>query len=111
MSVSTKTSQDLNELFTKLLFLIQSGFYEYGYCSFYIASSGGNSIEIFANDKTLFRGNDAACQRVFKELLKRLKKQVLASLNSDLPQCGQTSLIIPVYPQIGSLSTGWFTEP
>ncbi len=74
-NVSTKTSLDLNELFTKLLFLIQSGFYEYGYCSFYIASSGGNSIEIFANDKTLFKGNDAACQRVFKELLKRLKKQ------------------------------------
>ncbi len=74
-NVSTKTSLDLNELFTKLLFLIQSGFYEYGYCSFYIASSGGNSIEIFANDKTLFKGNDAACKKVFKELLKRLKKQ------------------------------------
>lgn len=75
MSTKTNTSYEINEIFTKLLFLIQAGFSEYGYCSFYIASFNSNSIEIFANDKTLFKGRDAECKRVFKELIKRLNKE------------------------------------
>gem|GEM_PF-6915966 len=72
MSVTKTSTAITNELYEKLLMLIQMG--EYGYCSFYIASLNCKTIEIFANDKLLFQGKEATCKKIFKELTNTLKK-------------------------------------
>jgi len=72
MSVTKTNTAITNELYEKLLMLIQMGFYEYGYCSFYIASLNCKTIEIFANDKMLFQGKEATCKKIFKELTNTL---------------------------------------
>ena len=59
------------------------GFYEYGYCSFYIASLNCKTIEIFANDKVIFQGKEATCKKIFKELTNALEKSNKYKITGD----------------------------
>lgn len=83
MSVTKTNTAVTNELYEKLLMLIQMGFYEYGYCSFYIASLNCKTIEIFANDQVIFQGKEATCKKIFKELTNALEKSNKYKITGD----------------------------
>lgn len=83
MSVTKTNTAITKELYEKLLMLIQMGFYEYGYCSFYIASLNCKTIEIFANDKVIFQGKEATCKKIFKELTNALEKSNKYKITGD----------------------------
>ena len=44
-------------------------------------------------------------------VIRRMRSKLSGQEHSFRPQPGHSSSMIPVYPQQGSRSTGWFTEP
>lgn len=80
-SVYIETLADINQKLDKE---ISNSISKTGCCDFYIAVlNNTNRTEIFANNTSLFLGPERVCKKIFKDVLKRLKKSPY-KLDGDL---------------------------
>ncbi len=68
------TSKSFNYALECLECEIRKSFNRRQSCDFYIAIlDNANHSEVYANERKIFSGNDIACKKMFKQILKLLK--------------------------------------